>query len=704
MQPAHNLEPRAQQSPRGSSRAVLAFFFDAITAPAGSASATVLAATLGAIACLHVFGVAWLLGRGEFWTYPHGDAASAVIGYRYFVEDAWHWPLLKTTAIHGPVGQNVLFLDVIPAIALPAKLIHPITGTFNPYGAWFLACYVLQAVFAVRFARALGGNSLFAAVIASTFALTSQVFLLRFYHPDLCAQFCIFWAFGLYFTHSFDAPASRVFRAWTAQLAIGLLVHPYLFAMSAPIFFAAALRAKVATPKKRVAIVASVLASLTALALATGHLSGDVLHGRTGAFGWASHNLGSLVVPMPGRSNLCPHVPPRLLEATGVQWDGFMFLGFGVLVLALIHVVRSHREILSAIRAHTPLAVVLLLMLAYAPSNRVFLFRWLLVEYDVPAFLQWPANQFRATGRFAWPFGFFLIVSVVPFTLKRFRFRFAAPLLCACTLLELYDTGPSRSVARAETRRAWNQRLDWSAWRSAIQAHERVEQRPSYQCLDRIVDSGVGLTSREVQYLAAESHRPINGVYAGRETYDCSGESTGFDNRDPNALLLYPRAQAPLVRPPDCRAIDLWVVCTSRWSTPALASLEREIDRPRPYVYGQILDFGLAKTAIDYLDGGWGRADVDRMWVSERSRMRLSVLVDPSYLTHLMLELTNNDVSATLSVEVSGVRAATFVSNRTGDATFEVALPPALLPSETTTIELLASSAGSFAIKKLWLR
>jgi hypothetical protein len=668
-----------------------------IAAPIRDSTAAAISLSIGAALCLYVFGLDFVLGRGDYWSYPSGDAAMQLGGFRYFVHDSWHFPLLRTTFIDPPTGLNVLFVDAIPLVALPCKLLAPIIGTnFNPFGLWMLACYALQAYFASRLVRTLGHRALFATLIACGFALTCHAFLGRFVHQDLNAQFLLLWAFTVYFAR----PMERGFRAWAAVLTAALLVHPYLFAMTIAVFVAAFFRrapeGELRRWRKRAGVALGVVGLLTTIGFLTGHFSGQVAHGKCGDFGLASHNVASLVVPLVGRSALFPGAPP--LDGTGMQWEGSMFLGFGVLVLLVVHLFASMRLIGRYLRAHLALAIVLGALYAYSPANRVFLFRSALFSYDLPAPIAWFAHQFRATGRFAWPAGFFVILVVVPLTLRRFRAQVAVPLLLVCCALEIYDARTYIGVVHAETRHSWDRRLDWPAYQAAIAAHERVDQSPTQPCLGHWQEEAIGGTSREIQFMAASVPRTINGVFAGRNTHHCGAERRElppFRHR-PGALTLFPRLSAPTTRPPECRPVGFWIVCSDRWQLASMAPLAAlaDHDAAPSYRAGQALDFNFSRSVTPYLDGGWIPAHRESPWVGRSEpagqRFALANLEGRDY--RLKADL-NAWEPATLDVEINGVRLATW--QLSGNEHRELNIPRLLIPDGVIEIRwTLTSGAG----------
>ena len=120
--------------------------------PAGGARATraplwiACAVLVAAVACLifAVFPLDFVDGRAMFWRRATGDAAQHIIGGRYFIADAWRWPLLFVPAL-GPNGINIGLTDSIPLAALIGKLGRAWWGFRRPYlPVWILACWLAQ--------------------------------------------------------------------------------------------------------------------------------------------------------------------------------------------------------------------------------------------------------------------------------------------------------------------------------------------------------------------------------------------------------------------------------------------------------------------------------------------------------------------------------------------------------------------------------
>lgn len=79
----------------------------------------VVAALLGLATFLIAYGgLGHLFGTNAHWGFAQQDERMALIGYRYFLYEPWHWPVFVSHAVNVPYPKSVAFLDCIPIWAL----------------------------------------------------------------------------------------------------------------------------------------------------------------------------------------------------------------------------------------------------------------------------------------------------------------------------------------------------------------------------------------------------------------------------------------------------------------------------------------------------------------------------------------------------------------------------------------------------------
>ena len=156
------------------------------------AFACVVLVAVVAVLAIAAFPLGFLDGAAAFWRYPKGDFAQHIIGGRYFIADAWRWPLLIVPDLGLPPGTNIGLTDSIPLVALAAKLTRGWYGYLRPYlPLWIFFCYLAQGPACAIGLYVLGVRNVPALIIGGLIAVFTPVLLFRFGHAALCAQFLL---------------------------------------------------------------------------------------------------------------------------------------------------------------------------------------------------------------------------------------------------------------------------------------------------------------------------------------------------------------------------------------------------------------------------------------------------------------------------------------------------------------------------------
>ena len=89
---------------------------------------------------LRVTNIAWL---------AKGDAAQHYVGWVFFRNSPWQWPLGRSPDFGLEASSSVFYADSIPLLALPFKAIAAaLPVPFQYFGLWYALCLVLQATLA----------------------------------------------------------------------------------------------------------------------------------------------------------------------------------------------------------------------------------------------------------------------------------------------------------------------------------------------------------------------------------------------------------------------------------------------------------------------------------------------------------------------------------------------------------------------------
>ena len=357
------------------------------------------------------------------------DRAMHTLGWFFYRLSPWSWP--PGASQYGlELGNSIALVDGLPLLAIPFKALSAfLPETFQYWGWWHLACFVLQAVFAVLIAYHLGLSRLLQ-LGAAIFCLIQPAFLARLdVHMALSGHWIILAAIYLYFRK----PAPPLW-AWPLLLATVSAIHGYLLVMVFAVWVAACVQRlwlKSVAPGRLAVEVGLGLAAI----VATLWFCGVLMAGSYESFGfgrWRMNILG------PFNPDFWSLSLPRV-ATDPEEWEGANFVGIGVGALLLVTLLSAKRfgRLLSARWA--PIALVAIAMAVFALSNKVAFGSIELFTIPLPDWLMRFLTTFRSSGRFFWPLGYLIVFAVVVIAARRFKPAWATAIVLVLAMGQIYD-------------------------------------------------------------------------------------------------------------------------------------------------------------------------------------------------------------------------------------------------------------------------
>ena len=507
----------------------------------------ILATVIGIIWAATLFDWSFVTGRNVWWQFPHGidgrvnlDMATTLVGYFYYVQSPWQLPLFYVPTLGAPAGVNAIFFDLVPIVALIGKLIHSFTGVLiNLYGAYFFLCFTLSGVMMTLVLIAAKIRYALATILAAIFANAAPALLWRWDlgHVALLPQFLLIGALALYLfslrVRAWRAPAT----AWTGYLALVYLNNIYLFAMVGTVWICAVIQRRLNGLAKTREMLATVVLTIALVSVVIA-LGGQFGSGSDLPFspdyGHYSMNLASPFVPQSSglfpwhiidKLGLLPGSRRRVIDATGGQYEGFNYLGLGLLLASLLVLPAQVSWLRRNFKRHVALFVAFAVFTAFAVSNRVFAGPWLLFEIPLPDYITQVLGIFRSSGRFFWLIGYAQMAMVIVL-----GFRGARPLtamcLAAAAITQLFDVQPLREqiIASITDGPSAPELAPDQLGRPIAGAHH-IEVVPSFQCIDwekkdqLRANLKLARANMELMLDTARANVSTNTVYLSRYTY-----------------------------------------------------------------------------------------------------------------------------------------------------------------------------------------
>jgi len=342
--------------------------------PARALHAYAIAAGIGIVVYMVVYGPSHALGTSSYWDLPQEDSRAYLMGYRYFLHEPWHWPIFTSHTINVPFTKSLAFSDGIPVWALVNKSIATIVPPWGPFssraylGLWHLLRYILQPCLGVAIMRQLDQRSRGAAFLTAIFFIAVPSWIVRYGHAALSAHWLILWPIYMYLRTPANAlPPTRLQVMWLCELAIAALTNPYHVMMSFGLFCGSLgksfrLRALVWLP--------AAIATVGVMAWSAGYLARAA---TVPMFGFDSASTNMLSMFVPERSGIFGDARGWLANtnATDYQYEGFIYLGLGYLILFALFL-RHARTLGGVIKRHRFLFAVALGFWLFALSNHVY--------------------------------------------------------------------------------------------------------------------------------------------------------------------------------------------------------------------------------------------------------------------------------------------------------------------------------------------
>lgn len=363
-----------------------------------------------------------------------GDQAQSLIGWEFFRVSEFTEPITRIVNMFPNGTLSVIQTDSIPWLSLFGKMVAAIfliSEPFHLFGLWLVFNWVMQAVSASVFAETLQLSRIhkFALVFFFVFA---PPFLFRTGHMALMAHWLILLPMNEVLRISKGQQPSAFKLFWLGSLAVfSIGIHPYWFALSAPIFLLALWLSKHQlifrlTLTGFVALALIVVTRFLGFSAVKEPMSSDFGACNTDALGWLNSFGTSLFIPA--------------IRSFWCQNEGYCYLGlsFVGLMIFLRNDLRSHLKQVWQLKQNRLIFGLLALYLIYSAASPVRFGGNPILYLPFYHWFEPLPSIFRSTGRWVWPvFYSLLIFTFALLNNKKMKYQKSIlVVLCLCHFLE----------------------------------------------------------------------------------------------------------------------------------------------------------------------------------------------------------------------------------------------------------------------------
>jgi len=374
----------------------------------------------------------------------NGDIMQHYVGWESFRVGNWKFPIGLTNVTSYPTNISVIYTDSIPIIAIFFKLISfMLPKTFQYLGLYGLLCFTLQGILSAHIIKRFTDSKLNIIVVSILFTIIPSMIYRMYYHTALASQWLLLLSLETLFLYNEFKEGKKVYYIWAIISFLVSSIHIYYLLMCGIILMGYILLDILNTKKIKKSVILLGIYLLVAL------ISIWILGGFTNltandnyGFGLFSYNLNGLINSQ-GWS-----VFVKELSIIPEQYEGFSYLGLGVIILIIISMILTIIWFIKDkedLKQHKNLIISLIFISAIsifiALSPKAYIGEYLLYDLKLPNFINEIWGIFRSTGRMIWPVIHILMLLSVIIIIKRLNWQYSLFILFICTSFQILDIG-----------------------------------------------------------------------------------------------------------------------------------------------------------------------------------------------------------------------------------------------------------------------
>jgi hypothetical protein len=427
----------------------------------------------------------------------------------------------------------------------------------------------------------LRSSNILGAALCSAFFLLAPPLNYRFWgHYSLSNQWLLVAALFVFAQAQQEAPvAIRRFFIWACVLAaVSVGTNPYLAFQVLLILTAAVVsllwQRRISLPRS-----AGMVGLLAAIGFVTAYAMGLVITGGKGYSSGGYRDLSmNLLAPFDPRT-FTSALFPRLGSASAGQYEGYNYLGAGVLILAVIvmivAIIQRRKLWRPDNRWLVPLALVCLLLTLLALSTKVTLGARTVVDLDPGGRLSPYFSPLRASGRLFWTPYYAILAAILAAPFLLIRKTWANLLIAAMLVLQFADTSALRRWVHMTISEEHPSPLKSPIWSQLGAQHQSLIVLPAWQC-EKNASPGGPEGYRIFGFLAVDQKMRINSYQSARYTgiaqdFQCSQAATQVEQQGlapDSAYVVTPEIAAAIALGPTgpgkCHDLDRFILCSTK--------------------------------------------------------------------------------------------------------------------------------------------
>jgi len=381
--------------------------------------------------------------KSTYWLLGMGDPTNAQLGWKFFAEDIWRFPIGKNPKYGLEVSSSIVFSDSIPLFAILFKSLKK----FLPYDIqyfsfWIFLSFFLQLFFAYKIFFKATKNNYFS-FFSSFLLLCPFMFYRLSHHFALGAHWLIL--FTLYIFYFADDNKKKIY--WYVVIFLSIFIHLYFTLMVFVIYSSYSLEKGIKKSNlisEFYELIRKILFSLFSMYL-VGYFEASPIDKISTGFGTKKFDLLGFFDPQIDEFNRSWSIFLPNLADTSLE--GFSYIGAGnvLLILFAIIIIAIKKKFKNKNISHYENKLFRLgnlylpILFFWSISTTVTFMGKEILSFDLPKSLLALFSIFSASGRFIWPIIYFLIIFLIIFIFKNFSKKNSLFLILFLLIVQIID-------------------------------------------------------------------------------------------------------------------------------------------------------------------------------------------------------------------------------------------------------------------------
>ena len=395
-----------------------------------------------------VLGIEDISFKSTKWLHGTNDAALHQLGWHFFKNDVWRFPLGTNPNYGDEIGNSIVFSDSIPILALFFKLFKSfIPGNFQYFSFWYLICIYLQLFFSFKILKKFT-NSDPHSLIGSLFFLIAPIFIFKVnWHAAVAGHWILLFTLYLVLMKKVD----KTKLSWTFIIIFSSLVNYSFTALILVVYFLFRIlnlkfnKQNIFEFFKDFVLIFLILISVLYI---VGYFEVRPLDVVGVGFGYYKLNLLSIFDPVNSADKISwSWFLPDIKLSLGEELEGFNYLGLGCIMMLIFALIllfnKKYKPKLFSIKNNKEIKffiIISVFLTLWALTNKISFGSYTLLEIPLNKYIFGILSTAKNTGRYFNIVYYFLLIISIVIIFKCFSKKNSLLIITLFLIVQVVDT------------------------------------------------------------------------------------------------------------------------------------------------------------------------------------------------------------------------------------------------------------------------